>query len=206
MWHTSTGDRTLEGAEAAMVKESIGCMADDLDYDDESDPSTYGVGVFDELSRQQRAPLLLEVARGLLIDSEAMPQLTAVSEGAVAAIYGNLRQHVGFEIDGDTSDEMRCYWRRLILAAISEIAPDDQWREDSDDLDQWRDILNALEDCILWDTDYAMAGAIMDVSPRRSRLNKKWLGIPDDYYTAIAPDARDNQIKGIISELRALCD
>ncbi len=100
MWGTSQGDRTLTGAEAALVRKSVGHLRDmitaglDLDESYRSE-----VDVFDRLQPTQQLSILHEVAHGLLDPQTPILELTAVREGTVHAIYREMFSLVEFEID-----------------------------------------------------------------------------------------------------------
>lgn len=100
MWGTSQGDRTLTGAEAALVRKSVGHLRDmitaGLDLDE---PHRSEVDVFDRLQPTQQLSVLHEVAHGLLDPETSIMELTAVREGTVHAIYRELVSLVEIEID-----------------------------------------------------------------------------------------------------------
>jgi hypothetical protein len=77
---------------------------------------------------------------------------------------------------------------------------------DSNDLEAWEDLLDCLANRILWDDDdYEMGDEFLDVDPRVSRAKMELMRIPDDYYTAIAPDPTENELVAIRQQLRRLC-
>ncbi len=100
MWGTSQGDRTLTGAESALVRKSVGHLRDmitaglDLDESYRSE-----VDVFDRLQPTQQLSILHEVAHGLLDPQTPILELTAVREGTVHAIYREIFSLVEIEID-----------------------------------------------------------------------------------------------------------
>ena len=100
MWGTSQGDRTLTGAEAALVRKSVGYLRDmitaGLDLDE---PHQSQVDVFDCLQPTQQLSVLHEVAHGLLDPQTSIMELTAVREGTVLAIYREIFSLVEIEID-----------------------------------------------------------------------------------------------------------
>jgi len=130
MWHTSRGDRTLRGSEAALVSFAIDTMIDALlvHLDEEEDSviapeCQSGISVYDSLTASQRIGLLHDVARHLLTDTETVLPLSATSEAAVAAIYIEVRDQVAIEIDLYREDAQRgvpteaLFWRRAVSAA-----------------------------------------------------------------------------------------
>ena len=121
MWHTPNGDRKLTGAEAQAVRASIGFMIDTLECEGKelAEPWMFDIPVFDNLSWQQRIALLARVGGSLLQDESPPPELTAVNEAAVGAIYENLRHCLQFEIESGDPDVTEDYTedRPDILAA-----------------------------------------------------------------------------------------
>jgi hypothetical protein len=96
MWRTSNGDRTLLGAEAELLKRSIGNMVD-MALDEgrgSADHWHYGVPVFDRLTWRQQLAVLVDVAEALLSDAVPPPTLTAINEAAIGAAFANIRQLV----------------------------------------------------------------------------------------------------------------
>lgn len=152
-WRTEIGERTLQGAEAKLVREAIGVMSDVI-WDEVRTglPQwSFGVRVFDQLESPARLAMLLEVGTALLCETPACPPLTAISEGTVAAIFGHVRQAIEFEID-----DGRTTWREDVLAAMRETDPDwdDLPRRDCDDPMEWAGPIDSLEERILWDLDF----------------------------------------------------
>jgi hypothetical protein len=210
MWHTPKGNRTLKGAEARLIREAIGCFADEIAEIDEA--ATVGVRLFDRLEWRQKIALLAEVAKALLDDAPP-PKLTAINEATVAAIYRHIRISIEVEIDGDVPEDRDArFWRRLVLAAIREVdvgppSPDSEVElpaENHDDLDEWHPIMDALESFVLHDDDWDMDDLFMDADPELSRARKDRLSIEDDYFTAIPPDPSDSEVDAARAVLRTL--
>lgn len=141
MWHTSRGDRTLDGDEATLVREAIDTMIDGLliHLDDELDPSgpvetetaaicESGVALYDACTPCQRIGLLHDVARHLLAEPEKTLPLSAMLEATIAAIFVEIRDHVAIEInfpqneDGVASVD-RPGWRHLVASAYRSLVP-----------------------------------------------------------------------------------
>ena len=231
MWHTAAGDRTLTGAEATLLRESLGHVVDMIERDSDVDESwPFDIPVFDSLAWQQKLALLDHVAAALFREDVPMPELTAVSEAAVAVLFENVAQCIQIEFDFaqdlDLCDDGLdpTFWRKLVLAAIEDTDSNqlgfiptadhphplaDPERQmpapDCKDFDEWEWMLAALENFVLWDTDYVMDDLFMDVDAKTSRRRRQELGINDDYYTAIAPDPTDGELEKIRESLRVLC-
>ncbi len=153
MWHTSRGDRTLRGEEAALISNAIDSMIDALliHVDDEIDDDEIddggavcesGVAIYDQFTPSQRIGLLHDVAKHLLTETETTLPLSAALESAVAAIFVDIRDQVAIEIDflpnpsGDERED-KPTWRQRVLAAYAAIArvpegEDDIWDERDD--------------------------------------------------------------------------
>ena len=115
MWPTSTGTRTLRGAEATLFAASIVVMLDSLDErlsdddddsqdeDDRHSPTAdmqLGIAVFDSLTIPQRVAMLHHVSKHLLTDSApANDDTSAVDDATVAAIFSEIQDQVIIEID-----------------------------------------------------------------------------------------------------------
>lgn len=146
MWHTSRGDRTLRGEEAALVGAAIDAMMDALlvhvDVDDADEVSAdceSGIDVYDRMTVCQRIGCLHEVAHFLLRDTDEPMPLSAASEATVAAIFVEIRDQTAVEIDlfGNAVDSQP-EWRKMVLAAYRSVAPDrsdafrGHWLEEAD--------------------------------------------------------------------------
>jgi hypothetical protein len=77
---------------------------------------------------------------------------------------------------------------------------------DSTDLEEWKFLIDRMANRILWDDgDYEMEDDFIDDDPRLSRAKMQIMGIPDDYFTAIAPDPTDDELVEIRQQLAELC-
>ncbi len=214
MWHTSAGDRTLEGAEAALIREAIGWVLDlESEAEEPAGSWSFGIPAFDQLAPQQKLALLCEVGEALLRPDILAPNLTALNEATVGVLYEGIRQCLEMEIDGDVPEEfggpdMR-YWRRLVVAALAEAGPTVIERTalpspDCPDLEKWGLLLETLEGQVLWDADWMDEDLFLDADPDTTAAIKQELDIADDYYTAIAPDPQEPEMAAIRARLRQL--
>lgn len=131
MWHTSRGDRTLRGQEAALIRAAIDTMIDALmdhvdDEFEEASATGYesGIAVFDAVSASQQIGLLYDVATHLLTDTKTALALTAALEATVAAIFVEARDQVAIEIDFHSCtphSESESTWREMVLAAYRSV-------------------------------------------------------------------------------------
>jgi hypothetical protein len=213
MWRTPLGNRTLAGAEAELIRDSAASMADMLQEEAEglTDEWPCGVKLFDELSWQQRLALLARVAGALLKPDAPMPNLSAVNEAAVAAIFAQIHRNLIIELNTAAESHLPAdydiyHWRRRI-AACQEPPPSNEdffLHEQSANLGDWEALLESLADRILWDADWDMPDLFLDVEPKLSRARRRRLGIEKDYFTTPAPDPRDQDVPGIFQGLHEL--
>jgi hypothetical protein len=219
MWHTPLGDRKLTGAEAQTVRASIASMIEGLEAEAEaeaagrSESRLFDVPLFDNLSWQQKIVMLARVGEAILREEAPLPQLTAVNEAAVGAIYENLRQRVQSEVEADDSyiakGQARTHWRRLALGAIREVEKPgtSEYQPpavDCLDFEEWSLCMEVLEGYVLWDDDWRSGDLFMDVAPEIAQGPKAFLGIPDDYYAAIPPDPSDAELEESRDRVRKL--
>jgi hypothetical protein len=213
MWRTPTGVRTLSGPEAALMREAMAYVADSLhdEADGFGEEWPCGVKVFDELSWQQRLALLSRVANALLKSDVAAPELSAVNEATVAALFAHISRNIIIEVDQSNDPEFAAedfalHWRRLIAACQSRPSVDQEFfvAVDSSDLEEWDLLIESISGGILWDNDWAMQDLYLDADPGISRREKRRMGIESNYFTMPAPDIRDEQAPAVFAELREL--
>jgi hypothetical protein len=215
MWHTPLGDRKLTGAEAQAVRASIASMIDGLEAESvgRSESRFFDVPLFDNLSWQQKIAMLARVGEALLREEIPLPELTAVNEAAVGTIYENLRQRLQSEVEADASDiakgQDRTHWRRLALRAIREVEKSgtSEYQPpivDCLDSEEWSLCMEVLEGYVLWDDDWRTGDLFMDVAPEIAQGPKAFLGIPNEYYTAIPPDPSDAELEESRDRIRKL--
>lgn len=205
MWHTSTGDRTLSGSEAALFKAGVTGVAELIKEESagHADQWEFGIVLFDGLHWSHRLVLLEQVAKYLLTDTPAALELNAVNEAAVGAIFQYLCEQIEIEIDcefeSEADESHKFFWRKLILMACEE-----RFREEVEDDDlefptwncrkigRWHEWIESLADQILWDRDYEMDADFLDSPPENAAFMKSFMGIDDEYFSTAAPDVRDD--------------
>ena len=202
MWRTECGDRILEGAEAVVFAETLLSLLDDAimcqfeDYE-------LAVDCFDNLTYGQKISVLAIIGNGLFREDIPPVELTAVVEGAIAAVFQHLMGSITFEID---EPEFGTYWRELVIAARKEAGVEDIPAPTCTDVEEWEFQVDGLSDRILWDADYESGPIFMDRPPDMTQWLKEMARIPDNYYTAIADDLTDEEAAATIKELKKLCD
>ena len=214
MWETSEGIRTLEGAEAYLVRELVHYLLDQILVGVEiNEPHRSDVPIFDALQPTQQLVMLSQVAQGLLSHGAQPVPLTAINEGAIYALFCELRALIEIEIDFERLGES--HENTIRAAAIDAWSQHHQWSdpgEDGDDIpnshsmdvDQWAWFVELIADQILWDRDFNLDGLVADIQPEKADQLKAYLGIERDYYSTVAPDVNDIDIEVISEQIRAL--
>jgi hypothetical protein len=207
-WKTQLGDRHATGAEARLLREAIEYLhaAIELEIADPEVRWTFQVPVFDKLAPIPKLGLLADVGEALLSETEALP-LTAITEGAVAAIYHAVRQLVTIEIDEqkeaiDTGISDLFQYRALVLEIANSIGPDGTETDNPEvdpevvmpapectDFSEWEWLIEAISDRFLWDEDFLMADEMLDAPPDTAKRERRRLGITRGYYLDDAPDS-----------------
>lgn len=206
MWRTQEGLRTLQRAEAALYRAALAQFVEELqEFTTDDDNMAVGVPLFDKLELGQKLALLHEVGRALLLKSVPPPHPTAVREAAIGAVFTWL----ALEIDVELDMKLRT-WRPLILTACEEAKRAGHFegplpRPGCRKADEWRFWIENLQFLILWDTDWAEEMVPQDASPEKTAILKQLLTIPEDYYTAIAPDPTERELQRIRTGLKRLC-
>ncbi|WP_164101263.1 hypothetical protein [Candidatus Laterigemmans baculatus] len=194
-----------------------------------------GVTMYDELTPNQQLTVIRQVAEHLLHDTPDTLELTAVNEAAAYAIFATVLSQIEIEVDmardplADALDikpdlgfgrDWRTYWRRHTLASLRETlasADADLDTDDGDsplvlpeaeceDLGVWSEWIERLADRILWDRDFEMSESFLDTDPAKATLMKQVLGIPRDYYTAIAEEPGADETEALLESLRKLTE
>lgn len=140
MWRTSCGNRILHGAEARLFAEALLSLLDEVQpapFDDHE----IGLSCFDNLTYGQKNSVLSTIGNGLLREDVPMVPLTAVLEGAIAAVFEHLRDCVAFEID---EPDMGTTWRQWIAAALRELEGEDVPEPICADKEEWNVVIQEL--------------------------------------------------------------
>ncbi|HEY3324381.1 MAG TPA: hypothetical protein VGP72_28275 [Planctomycetota bacterium] len=202
MWHTSLGDRTLIGGEAALFKHGLRSLLDILSIHP-GWPS--GVHAFDELAYSQKIALLWEVGSALLLPKTPEPKQTAANEAAVAAVFAHLKELIDHELHQNGRG------RPVVRTMIAECLRADFVRSGrkcprplSDDAEEWDRLVDECADRILWDHDFEVGGWFLDSPPEQASVLRELLRIDDDYYAEAPPDLPPAQIADRVQELRKL--
>jgi hypothetical protein len=200
MWHTNTGDRTLEGGEARLFAETLWDFICELEVDE----GDYDVGleVFDRLTYGQKVSVLSIIGTGLLTPDIPMRNLTAAVESAIAAVFDYLKIAVIVEIH---EPEIKSNWRKMVLAARREGDAEDLPDEGCEDEQEWSIEIEALSELILWDADYEDEDLYIDKPPEEAQRLKDFMRIKDEYFLDVPEDLKPKEIETKLAELKSLC-
>lgn len=209
VWKTSRGVRTLQGAEAGLVRLALASFIDQV-----TEERDFSVQAFNDLTQPAKWAVMLEVARGLLSKEFEPVELTAINEAAIACLFQVAADLAQNEVDvyrvfPDEPEEFEV--RYSIIEAVSELLEADGAELDHlpeiacDDHSEWQLMVECLADAVLWDNDFELGDVLVDEHPDEAHARKEMFGIDDNYFTAIAPDPSDQEVKKIIAELRDYC-
>lgn len=202
MWHTPDGDRVLTPGEWALVRAGLGLAWDAVEIAAEAGTSdATGVRAFDVLQPGQQVALLAQVGTALSEPVVPAPPLTAATEGALAAVFAQLRTWLEFELYD--ADKAEC--RRLLLAAVGEDAGrDGPLPEPTEpDVGEWELLIEEVEARLFWDRDWEMGDMLFDLPPEAVRADLVLHGIDPDYFLD-APD--DPDLGGLEAARRTLAE
>ena len=204
VWRTECGDRILDGAEAILFAKALSSLLNEAMMGTLDDYKFY-IESFDNLTFGQRISVLAIIGNGLLREDVPLVRLTAILDGAIAAIFKHIENEIAYEID---EPESRSNWRELVVAARNQIGGEIEEIPETTctDMNKWKVEVEILSDVILFDTDYEDSKLYIDFPPEKSKDLREQMDIPDDYFMAIADDLTDEEAQAKIKELRKLCD
>ncbi len=200
MWNTSTGKRTLKGAEATLFAEGLLTLIDDSSvWDFEDYPM--GIKAYDDLAPGQQVSALWTISHGLLKHDVKPIKHTAALEGAIATVYRQIEDRLEVELDNTDSG---CEWRKLVIAARQASGAEEILPSDSSDFGAWKFEIEKMEDDILWDNDFDTSNLFMDLPPEQSEKLREQMGIPKYYAMTIPDDLTPTQMEATIAKIREL--
>jgi hypothetical protein len=233
-WQTPDGDRVLCGAEGELVREALAVMVDQTADNLQSDERlfSFGVAAFDAVTPTEQLAVIKDIAEHLLTETAGPLELTSLNEAGVYAIFRSLLTQIEIEIDvsrmeplDDDDPEWLVYWRSLTLRAYRQCLPEgledeefneqefEEFEEEGDavpldehceDLQRWESITESLADRLLWDRDFEMADAILDIDPGKAEILKQLLGIEHQYYSSVSADVRPVDVEQSLAAIRRL--
>ena len=91
-WRTSRGKRVLLGTERELFLTAFGSLVDVIraEIDGYGDPAEFGIPVFDSLAPWSKLAVLADIGSALTHKTKDCPKHTAVTEGAIAAVYSQM--------------------------------------------------------------------------------------------------------------------
>ena len=190
---------------AGTFSDIVGWEAFEDDWDD------IGVAVFDNLTQHQKQAAILIVAKALLDPDCEPPDVTAVLAGTVDAIYLQLESTIELEIGQETSvrqlilevmEEMD-YWTQVNSGLGPDEEPFKKLAQDSEDMDEWQELVEAMRTEILDDVDFSMEHEFMDMPPDKAAALENQLNIDPDYFVAVIEDPTPERLKKIREEIKA---
>ena len=180
MWHSLDGDRILTSGEWWLVQASLELTWDAIDTatEDDGDQDATGVRVFDDLQPGQQIGLLALVGKALTDPNMPSPLLSAATEGTLAAIFAMLRGWLDVELDAGEQIAIR----QLILVAVGNDERDYPLPiVTNPDGDEWKILLEEVEDRLLWDADFEMGDVFLDLPSDAGKGQMRLHGIDPDY-------------------------
>ena len=177
----------------------------------EDDWAEMGIAVFDNLTQHQKQAAILIVAKALLDPACEPPAVTAVLAGTVDAIYIQLESSIELEMGHSTKvrqmileamDEMD-YWNDVNSSLGPDEEPVARQKPGSKNMEEWRELIEALRTEILDDDDFSMEHDFMDMPPDEAAALKKQLNIDPDYFVAVIEDPTPERLKEIREQIKA---
>ena len=201
MWRTENGERILEGVEAKLFAETLISLLDEP-FLNEIDDYHLGINAFDNLTYGQKIYALSTIANGLLRKDVPVVELTAVLEGAIAAVFEHLKNLIILETD---EEGIGTEWREMVVAVRKEAEGEEIPLPTCRDMEEWDIEVEELMDGILWDRDFDDDDIYTDHPPEKSEWLRYMARIPENYFMAIAEDLNEEEIEVKRTELRKLC-
>ena len=190
MWRMEDGDRVLTEPEWEIFKTGLDHLRNSIESDisGQVDETDTGVPVFDRLTAEQKLALLADVAAALYEPSIPMPDHTAANEAAIVAVFQAFKNMLEAEIEFGEPDQSDL--RTCLLTAVT--GPGD-WpgrlpSPSSTKWERWDDLCESILHRILWDHDYDMEDAFLDLPPEEARIQLELAGIDPDYYLEITDE------------------
>jgi len=203
MYDTALGTRVLYGAEARLFAGAVWSLTDQLrefvsDSDEQAFDHRIGIPVLDSLTAAQVIVVVDRVSACLLDSSTGAPTRTAVLDATIAAIFQQISADVQVEIDMESESNEAEDGDTSIRAQVAEASeqtsdPQSPFLDTPDPecavMETWQEVIERLCDRVLPDTDWQLESVALDSDPSRVAAMKGRMGIDDDYFIDIVPDA-----------------
>lgn len=202
MWRSEQGDVVLTGAVGDLFSDVLWGMAEQLI--DLPEPIETGVAAFDRLSAGQQMAALHIVGPAALRKDVPAPELTAVVEGAFAAVFAHYLVYIAEDVDDDPEDEINPF-----VLAVNAARERGIWDEDTDrsemSTSQWVVLLRDLASTYMWDADYELGDHLADLPPEASQQVRDEMTIHDTYFSWVPEDYTEDQMEAAAQELVDMC-
>jgi hypothetical protein len=203
MWKTPEGIRYFSGSMAHLLAEGIMfCLSEmeDLGFEYRT-----GFVAWDDQTYEQRVAAIHVIAFSLLKGDTVPPKLTACLESGIAAVFSHLERLLYLECNNPFEEAEPFLLRSLVRKSLKQMDLDPEIQVTCEQSDLWREELEFLSDCILWDDDYAL-GQAPDLPPEQGKGVHYVLGIDGEYFTAIMPDPNADEAEKLRLEVMKLCE
>ncbi len=203
MWSTNDGVRTLDPAEARLVRRAIRSMVDDrlVNLREQTLPDPYGIDWFDQWDVEQQLWLLEQIVISLFT-TQPPPSPAAIWEATIDAIFTELLAQIELELDHVSSSIDEPSWRQLAIDAISsrrdgpvKIDPDDSQAQ------TWQRLLTQIADGILGVPGYQKAEMFRDGDVRRAAQFLERRGLPEDFLQRLPPNRTAGQAEQSVARI-----
>lgn len=205
MWRMQSGERVLTKAEWACLAMGVDFLFDQVDFDVkyETDDAETGIPVFDRLTAEQKLLILAEVAEALVRKKVPWPDLTAVREATVAAMFESLEFIISLEVAADRPKKQRTTIRELLLAALADDPPEEMPKAKCTDESEWELMVECFADRVLWDRDFNL-DQVADLPPEAAAKADESFGFGEGYFSAVAAEPNADALAKARKKLRKL--
>lgn len=224
-WHTSQGDRVLEGTEAAFYLSAVQHAIDHLqelqDIDEETDVVT-GDRIFDYASLNQKVVLLHTCLQALLDPEIDPPELTSVLEAAAYFPFAFLKLELKMELESEEdeifdNEEFKYYYRNIVWqvfdefvyprwqSAIEEFGEDEEenaFHQHSTNLRLWKSIIDQMANRIFWDRDWVVSSFAPELLDGIEKSFSEMTGLTEEYVTNRLPKVTSKHVKQAIAAIK----
>ncbi|MGG6270499.1 hypothetical protein ACQ4M3_37575 [Leptolyngbya sp. AN03gr2] len=224
-WHTSLGDRVLEGTEAAFylsaVQHAIEHLQELQDIDEETDVVT-GDRIFDYASLNQKVVLLHTCLQALLDSRIDPPELTSVLEAAAYFPFAFLKLELKMELESEEdgifdNEEFKYYYRNIVWqvfdefgypcwqSAIEEFGEDEEenaFHQHSTNSRLWKSIIDQMANRIFWDRDWMVSSFAPELLDGIDQSFSEMTGLTEEYVTNRLPKVTSKQVKQAIAAIK----
>jgi hypothetical protein len=224
-WRTPSGDRVLQGSEAALYLNAMQSAVEYLDLAHEADcelDMMTGDRIFDGASFNQKIVLLHTCLGALLKPEIAAPELTSVLEAAAYFPFAFLQNEIELEIEEDEAgfsegETFQYSYRSLIWsifdefirprweAAVEEFGEDEEesaFNEHSTNLSLWSSIIDAMADLVFWDRDWQMSSLKPELLDGIPEFLSQETGLEESYLINRLPKVTDEQAEIALAAIR----